>query len=215
MLSEFSLQEIQRIAPTTSAGDRACCHESSQGHLTVLVGEVSIVAHTELFYPVVQVGSEELHWVKVINPSDKPIQVQLLVSSKAEASDRLCQHVNKDLEEWAVCDALDLNVACGILENPSGVFSFAKGAVVEVVVEPHGEASLGPVVFRPPERCQWTGLLSLWNNLTQVEWVPLQGHGGSATLTFLDGEYPVDLLQLDFNATKVSMISGKVTTHCE
>ncbi|CAM6085490.1 unnamed protein product [Calypogeia fissa] len=208
--------DIERIAratnpqllPSAVTGDRVCCHESSQGHLTVSMGDLSIISHTELLYPVVQIGSEELHLVKVTNPSDKPLYIQLLVSTKAESKHLFLQNSGK--EEGHSSDFVDHNVACGSLEDSSRVFSFAHGAVVEVLVEPHGEATLGPVVFRPPEQCQWTGLLSLWNNLTQVEWVPLQGSGGSASLTILDGQAPVNLLQLDFNVTKTAMNSGGI-----
>ncbi|KAL2608461.1 hypothetical protein R1flu_027034 [Riccia fluitans] len=184
---------------STNTLDSDCCMETS-------MGELSILEQTELIYPPVQIDTEELLWLNVTNPSESRIYVQVFVGTSAEAGHRRCQRmdlypVDPSCFIGLVSDALDVKLKCDLF---SDVFLLAEGAVAEMIVEAHETVSLGPVIFRPTERFLWTGLLAVLNNLTTVEWVPLQGSGVSASLTFFEGDSPISLLQLDLNETQLN-----------
>ncbi|KAG6543644.1 hypothetical protein Mapa_014827 [Marchantia paleacea] len=191
----------ENLPPVDTPGS-VCCSEAS-------MGEVSILEQTELIYPLVQIGTEESLWLNVTNPSGGPIHVELVMGSISEASHRSCKHtdmfpVDPGCSLGVISNTPNRKMSCQDSDVTRDVFSMADGAVVEMIVEAHGTVSIGPVRFRPTERCLWTGLLSVVNNLTTAEWVPLQGSGGSGSLTFLDGDFPINLLQLDFNVTQSS-----------
>ncbi|KAL3676419.1 hypothetical protein R1sor_026367 [Riccia sorocarpa] len=187
---------------STDNPDGVCCLETP-------MGELSILDQTELVYPAVQIGTEEAFWVNVTNPSESRIHVEVFVGSSAEAGHRPCQRVDlypPSCSIGLVSDVPDVKLTCDLF---SDVFLLADGAVAEMTLEPHASVSLGPVIFRPTERCLWTGLVAVLNNLTTVEWVPLQGTGASASLAFFQGDSPISLVQLDLNDTQINpFLSG-------
>ncbi|OAE23745.1 hypothetical protein AXG93_4776s1300 [Marchantia polymorpha subsp. ruderalis] len=173
------------------------------------MGELSILEQTELIYPSVQIGTGASLWLNVTNPTGSSIHVEVVVGSTAEASHGSCKYmdlypVDPGCSLGVNMDTVNTEVSCQNSDVTRDVFSMAEGAAVEMIVEAYGTVSIGPVLFRPTKRCVWTGLLSVVNNLTTAEWVPLQGSGGSGSLTFVDGDFPIDLLQLDFNVTHSS-----------
>ncbi|KAG6543642.1 hypothetical protein Mapa_014825 [Marchantia paleacea] len=185
--------------PLVDTPDSVYCSETS-------MGELSILEQTQLIYPSVQIGMGESLWLNVTNPTGSPIHVEVVVGSTAEASHGSCKYmdlypVDPGCSLAVISDTVNREMSCQRSDVTRDVFSIAEGAAVEMIVEAYGTVSIGPVLFRPTERCVWTGLLSVVNNLTTAEWVPLQGSGGSGSLTFVDGDFPINLLQLDFNVT--------------
>ena len=67
-------------------------------------------------------------------------------------------------------------------------FSLGRHSVNEIVLPPYGVGALGPVMFRPSARRDFTGSLYIENSLTGLEEVKLHGSGGWENLVFVDDD---------------------------
>ncbi|CAM0871836.1 unnamed protein product [Alopecurus aequalis] len=76
-------------------------------------------------------------------------------------------------------------------------FSLGVTAITEAHLGPSSSALLGPIVFRPSNRCMWSSMLLIRNNLSGLEWLPLRAHGGWQSIALLEGPEPV--WKLEFN----------------
>ncbi|CAA7395771.1 unnamed protein product [Spirodela intermedia] len=143
---------------------------------------VSVLEHQELIFPTVQAGEHLSRWIKVRNPTQKPVLIQLMLNS-AVIVDR-CHTVDFPSEH-----------------KPLTGYGFlvAEGAVVEALVPPLGTAELGPVDFRSKGQCRWRSSALVRSNLSGVEWVLLRAAAGAPPLILLEGSKPVDELVFDLN----------------
>ncbi|XP_010268720.1 PREDICTED: uncharacterized protein LOC104605590 isoform X1 [Nelumbo nucifera] len=149
---------------------------------------MSVLDDHEILFPIVQVGTHCSKWITVKNPSQKPVIMQLLLNS-AIVIDQ-CKTPDESLQPSFSCSLL-LNDSI----TPRYGFSIADNAVTEAYVHPYGRALFGPIIFHPSHRCGWRSSVLIRNNLSGVEWLPLQGFGGSFSLALLEGSEPVQRLE--------------------
>ncbi|KVH92525.1 hypothetical protein Ccrd_005417 [Cynara cardunculus var. scolymus] len=154
---------------------------------------MSVLDDDEIIFPLVHVGSHQSKWISVLNPSDQPVVMQLLLNS-GEIIDE-CRGSDEVLQPPSSY-TLVLN---GYTTPSRYGFSVAGNAVTEAYVHPHGKAVLGPIVFCPSSRCAWRSSVLIRNNLSGVEWLSLRGSGGLLSLLLLDGSDPVRNIKLKHN----------------
>ncbi|XP_020586659.1 uncharacterized protein LOC110028930 isoform X2 [Phalaenopsis equestris] len=153
---------------------------------------MSVLEDQELLFPVVQVGSHYCKWISVHNPSQKPVLMQLLLNpgtiiDHCKSTDELSEHTF--LTKFSHIDSAEIRVG----------FSIAESAVTEALVHPQDSALFGPVIFLPSNRCMWRSSALIRNNLSGVEWFPLQAFGGSQSLVILEGSVPIFKLDFDLH----------------
>lgn len=154
---------------------------------------LSVLDDNEVIFPVVQVGGYWSHLITVKNPSIKPIVVQLVLNS-GEIVDKCNaepQHFRPPFSSFIINNKS---------MSPSRYgFSMAEGATTEAFIHPYGRASMGPIFFRPSNRCEWSSSLLIRNNLSGVEWLAVRGVGGLISLVLLEESETVHTL--DFKST--------------
>ncbi|KAJ9562250.1 hypothetical protein OSB04_007410 [Centaurea solstitialis] len=165
---------------------------------------MSVLEDDEIIFPLVHVGSHRSKWISVVNPSDQPVVMQLLLNSGEIINE--CRGSDEILQPSSSY-TLVLN---GQMTPSRYGFSIAADALTEAYVHPHGKAYLGPIVFRPSSRCAWRSSALVRNNLSGVEWVPLRGSGGLLSLLLLDGSDPVRNIKLKHNLPRSINRSMKV-----
>lgn len=165
---------------------------------------LSVLVQSEIMYPMIQIGTEGSKWFSVSNPSEQPVVMQLILSSEAVATQ--CKEDGEVWESWEpnhsylTANRLTTKITDDRDSHYTDVFFLPEYGVTEAKVHPHGKASFGPIFFHPPKRCVWTSSVFIKNNLSGVEWLPLQGAGGSVHLSFLEGSEPIQALH--FNVQK-------------
>lgn len=168
---------------------------------------LSVLVQSEIMYSMIQIGTEGSKWVNVSNPSEQPVVMQLILSSESVAAQ--CKEDGEVWENWEpnhpypTANKLTTKTTDDSGPHYTNVFFLPEYGVTEAKVHPYGKASFGPIFFRPSKRCVWTSSVFIKNNLSGVEWLPLQGAGGSVDLTFLEGSQPIQALH--FNVQKPSI----------
>lgn len=168
---------------------------------------LSVLVQSEIMYSMIQIGTEGSKWVDVNNPSEQPVVMQLILSSESVAAQ--CKEDGEVWESWELnhpyptANKLTTKTTDDSSPRYTNVFFLPEYGVTEAKVHPYGKASFGPIVFHPSKRCVWTSSIFIKNNLSGVEWLPLQGAGGSVDLTFLEGSQPIQALH--FNVEKPSI----------
>uniref|UniRef100_A0A0D9VQG5 Uncharacterized protein n=1 Tax=Leersia perrieri TaxID=77586 RepID=A0A0D9VQG5_9ORYZ len=161
---------------------------------------VSVLTDQELLFPIVQVGSQFSKWITVHNPSLEHASMQLVLNSEEIIGQ--CKTVN---------DACELTFSSRSPEVDSTEtrfgFSLSDAAVTEANVGPLESALLGPIVFRPSNRCMWSSMVLIRSDISGMEWLPLQAHGGRQSIVLLEESEPV--WKLEFNL--VSNVQNKST----
>lgn len=151
--------------------------------------DMSVLEEHEVLFPMVEIGTHHSQWITVKNPSHLPVVMQLILNS-GEIIDE-CRDLNGILQPSLVHNK-------DITPTRYG-FSIADSAVTEAYVHPYGKATFGPVLFQPSSRCWWKSSALVRNNLSGVEWLSLQGFGGSLSLSLFEGSNPVHRIEFDFN----------------
>lgn len=160
---------------------------------------MSVLDDHEIMFPMVHIGDHQSKWIRVVNPSEQPVVMQLLLNSgeiinECHGSDEILQ------------PSSSYNLVLNNHMTPMRYgFSIAQNALTEAYVHPHGIAVLGPIVFHPSNRCTWKSSALVRNNLSGVEWLSLRGLGGSVSLILLDGSDPVHTIELKHNYGKPFM----------
>ncbi|XP_071710897.1 uncharacterized protein [Rutidosis leptorrhynchoides] len=167
----------------------------SQGSKT----EMSVLDDQEVIFPIVHVGGHQSKWVKVVNPSDRPVIMQLLLHSGEIINE--CRGSDEILQPTSSYNLVLNNHMTPLRYG----FSIAQNALTEVYVHPHETAVLGPVVFHPSNCCTWISSALVRNNLSGVEWLSLRGSGGSVSLILLDRAGPVRTVKVKHNYDKPIM----------
>ncbi|KAK4754121.1 hypothetical protein SAY87_002225 [Trapa incisa] len=153
--------------------------------------ESSVLEDCKLLFSVVQIGDHLPKWIRVRNPSEHPVVMQLVLNSM-EVVDN-CQDPVDDLRP-----VLSANSIQHESTSPARYgFSLAGGAQTEAYVHPHSTASFGPIIFHPSNRCEWRSSTLIRNNLTGVEWVHLQGAGGSYSFALIEISKPVGIIEFN------------------
>ncbi|XP_073060480.1 uncharacterized protein [Primulina eburnea] len=150
---------------------------------------MSVLDDNELLFPMVHVGNYCSQWIAVKNPSQQPIAMQLILNSgevidKCRTSELL---LLPSSSKTFLSDKLSSPIRYG--------FSLADNAITEALIHPHGSAFFGPILFQPSNRCEWRSSALVRNNLSGVEWISLQGFGGSLSMVLLEESEPVQGLE--------------------
>ncbi|KAK1363829.1 hypothetical protein POM88_039390 [Heracleum sosnowskyi] len=151
--------------------------------------DMSVLEEHEVLFPMVEIGTHHSQWITLKNPSHLPVVMQLILNS-GEVIDE-CRDSNGILQHSVVHNK-------DITPKRYG-FSIADSAVTEAYVHPYGRATFGPILFQPSSRCWWRSSALIRNNLSGVEWLSLQGFGGSLSLALFEGSDPVHRIEFDFN----------------
>ncbi|CAH1421068.1 unnamed protein product [Lactuca virosa] len=168
-----------KVTETTKSDESVLGNWKSQG----TNNKMSILNNNkkELAFPIVHVNTHQSKYINVINPSNQPVIMQLLLNSGEIITN--CQKSDQILHPSSFLNSQ-------ITPSRYG-FSIPQHAVTEAYVPPHKKAILGPVLFHPSSRCEWKSSALVRNNLSGVEWVSLRGSGGSPGLVLLNGSDPV------------------------
>ncbi|XP_057487911.1 uncharacterized protein LOC130773959 isoform X1 [Actinidia eriantha] len=154
---------------------------------------MSVLDDYEVLFSMVQVGTYNSKWITVKNPSQLPVVMQLILNS-GEIIDE-CRKPDGLLQPSS-----SIGLVLGAYTAPiRHGFSIVEGALTEAFVHPHGTASLGPILFHPSNRCGWRSSALIRNNLSGVEWLSLQGFGGSFSLVLSEGPNPLQSLEFKLN----------------
>ncbi|KAJ7558689.1 hypothetical protein O6H91_04G051500 [Diphasiastrum complanatum] len=187
--------------------------------LPTLITQMGIPRLSGAFFQfsTVQVGREEMRYIRIRNPNPWPVSSQLLLYPRAEAVDCMC--VYRDAFDACVSEQSDQSIeftgdiSAGSTTNEKklhrNIFSIPKESVSYATLEAHGETFLGPILFRPPSSCIWSGIVIISNNVSGMEWLPLQGTGGFAHLTLCHNDVPVQSLFLPSNASNILALRSK------
>nr|XP_043618058.1 transmembrane protein 131 homolog [Erigeron canadensis] len=160
---------------------------------------MSVLIDHEVMFSMVHIGTHQSKWISVVNPSDQPVVMQLLLNSGEIINE--C-HGSEEILQPSSSYYLVLNDHMNPLRFG---YSIPQNAVTEAYVHPHEEAVLGPIVFHPSSRCAWKSSALVRNNLSGVEWLSLRGSGGLVSLMLLDGADPVHTIELKHNYGQPSM----------
>ncbi|XP_024521002.1 transmembrane protein 131 homolog [Selaginella moellendorffii] len=155
-----------------------------KGGLAANQNEPTLIPGQVLSFEMVQIGVKEKMWINIVNPTQEPILINLILNT--EAKSRNCKY----RANWFWQGHKPQ------VHRDSSVFAFDAGAVTEAIVQGGGKLQLGPLSFRTRQKCDWTGLLFVKNNFTGLEWIPIRGKGSSAGLVFLDGGSAVKKLSM-------------------
>ncbi|KAK9067083.1 hypothetical protein SSX86_014407 [Deinandra increscens subsp. villosa] len=151
---------------------------------------MSVLDDQEIIFPVVVIGNHHSRWIRVVNPSDQPVVMQLVLNSGEIISE--CEDSDESFQTSS-----SYTLVLNSHKTPSRYgFSVPHNALTEAYVHPHGKTVLGPVVFHPSGRCAWQSSALVRNNLSGVEWVSLHGSGGLVSLILHDGSDPVHTIEL-------------------
>lgn len=136
-----------------------------------------VLDNHEVLFPMVQIGNHHSKWITVKNPSQHPVLKQLILNFE-EIIDE-CRCID-GLVQLSSSRRLEFTrpTRCG--------FSVAESVVTEAFGHPHGRASLGPILFKPSDRCSWRSSALIRNNLSGIE-LSLRGFGGSLSLLLFEG----------------------------
>ncbi|XP_051140452.1 uncharacterized protein LOC127257917 isoform X2 [Andrographis paniculata] len=154
---------------------------------------ISVLYENELLFPMVLVGNYCSQWIAVRNPSKEPVVMQIILNS-GEVIDKC-----KTPEEPSQPSSSKILGGEKSVGPTSYGFSIANNAVTETVIHPYGTANLGPILFHPSHRCEWRSSVLIRNNLSGVEWLSLQGSGGTISLALLEENDPVHSLDFKLN----------------
>ncbi|GJV60823.1 putative transmembrane protein [Tanacetum coccineum] len=157
---------------------------------------MSVLDEQEVTFPMVHISTHQSKWISVVNPSDQPVVMQLLLNSGELINE--CRGSDENLQ---LPSSYPMVVNGHMTPSRYG-FSIAGNALTEAYVHPREKAVLGPIVFHPSSRCEWKSSVLVRNNLSGVEWLLLRGSGGSISLRLLDGSDPVHTVQLKHNYLK-------------
>uniref|UniRef100_A0A453IYQ3 Uncharacterized protein n=1 Tax=Aegilops tauschii subsp. strangulata TaxID=200361 RepID=A0A453IYQ3_AEGTS len=151
---------------------------------------ISVLTNHELLFPVVQIGSQFSEWITVHNPSQQHVTMQLVLNSEEIIGQ--CRTVNDECEHTFSSRSPEIDST----ETRFG-FSLGSKAITETYLGPLRSAVLGPIVFRPSNRCMWSSMALIRNNLSGLEWLPLRAPGGWQSIALLEG--PEAVWKLEFN----------------
>ncbi|KAJ8764392.1 hypothetical protein K2173_006132 [Erythroxylum novogranatense] len=161
---------------------------------------MSVLDDQELLFSMVEIGNRAPKWIIVKNPSQKPVVMQLIL------------HSGEIIEDCRTDGILRPSFSNSLLHtklNASTRYGFLmeESSLTEAIVHPYGKAALGPILFHPSSRCGWRSSALIRNNLSGVEWLPLQGFGGSVSLLLLEGSVPVQEIGFSLNFTILDTFS--------
>uniref|UniRef100_J3LKR4 Uncharacterized protein n=1 Tax=Oryza brachyantha TaxID=4533 RepID=J3LKR4_ORYBR len=164
--------------------------------------EISVLTDQELLFPIVQVGSQYSKWIAVHNPSLEHASMQLVLNSEEIIGH--CKTINDACEHTFSSRSPEVDST----ETRFG-FSLSDATITEANVGPLERALLGPIIFRPSNCCMWSSMVLIRSNISGMEWLPLEAHGGRQSIVLLEESEPVWKLEfnLDSNVQNKSTVS--------
>ncbi|EEC74649.1 hypothetical protein OsI_10299 [Oryza sativa Indica Group] len=151
---------------------------------------ISVLTDQKMLFPIVQVGSQFSKWITVHNPSLEHASMQLVLNSEEIIGQ--CKTINDACEHTFSSRSPEVDST----ETRFG-FSLSDAAITEASVGPLESALLGPIIFRPSNQCMWSSMVLIRSNISGMEWLPLQAHGGRQSIVLLEESEPV--WKLEFN----------------
>ncbi|KAL9241554.1 hypothetical protein vseg_015656 [Gypsophila vaccaria] len=156
-----------------------------------------VLGDHELLFPMVPLDRHFTKSITIKNPSQQPVTVQLILNSGETVNN--CKLDNNHIPSLSPSNLIHYDSAS---QSRYG-FSMTENTVTEAFLHPYGMATLGPIIFHPSNRCEWTSSALIRNNLSGVEQLSLRGFGGLYSLVLLEGS---ELKQkLDFNMNLPSL----------
>uniref|UniRef100_A0A0E0K9T6 Uncharacterized protein n=1 Tax=Oryza punctata TaxID=4537 RepID=A0A0E0K9T6_ORYPU len=196
--SIVEVKGLQHMKPTITraykADDTVLRRWRSHGTRT----GISVLTDQKMLFPIVQVGSQFSKWITVHNPSLEYASMQLVLNSEEIIGQ--CKTINDACEHTFSSRSPEVDST----ETRFG-FSLSDAAITEASVGPLESALLGPIIFRPSNQCMWSSMVLIRSNISGMEWLPLQAHGGRQSIVLLEESEPV--WKLEFNL--VSDIQNK------
>jgi hypothetical protein len=144
----------------------------------------------------VQVGGVAFESIDITNPSDHPLEVEIILGVRRPVSEAQSDEDGSYLD-GAIAE-------CGMEVQAGGGASFAlmADAVVHAILAPREEKLFGPIALRPTKQgVESHASLFLHNNLTLLEEIELIAEGGSGVLGFRDGDAPLKEVRLELNGS--------------
>ncbi|KAL3633913.1 hypothetical protein CASFOL_022675 [Castilleja foliolosa] len=177
------------VADTPETDELTIRNWKSQATLSTM----SILDKNELLFPTVLVGNYSSQYITVKNQCSKPVAIQLILNS-AQLIDN-CRIPEMLLQPSSSNTLVGNNSMAPIRYG----FSIPKDAITEAFIHSNSIANLGPILFQPSNRCEWRSSALIRNNLSGVEWLSLQGFGGSLSLVLHEGYGVVQSLEFNLN----------------
>ncbi|TKV97797.1 hypothetical protein SEVIR_9G518500v4 [Setaria viridis] len=201
--SMLQIEDLHNVKPTIMRAVKADDTILRQWRSHGTSDGISILMDHEIMFPIVQIGSQFSKWIKVHNPSLEHAAMQLVVNSE-EIIDQ-CKTVTDVCELTFSSKSPEINST----ETRFG-FSLSDVAITEAHVGPSETALLGPIVFRPSNRCMWSSMVLIRNNLSGVELLPLRAYGGRQSIVLLEESKPA--WKLEFNlGSNIQNVQNKST----
>ncbi|XXG61049.1 hypothetical protein AAC387_Pa04g2802 [Persea americana] len=170
---------------------------------------MSVLEEDIVLFPTVKVRTHSSRRISVSNPSGKPVVMQLVLNAGAIVDQ--CRDSDESLEH-----TLSTSFVCNDSMVARDGFAIDETAITEAYVPPYGKALLGPIIFSPSNRCVWRSSALIRNNLSGVEWLHLQGFGGSISLLLLEGSEPIRNLEFNFDLPiPINVSSPELSFHME
>ncbi|CAL4921150.1 unnamed protein product [Urochloa decumbens] len=188
--SMLQIEDLHNVKPTITRAVKADDTILRQWRSHGTRDRISVLMDHEMMFPVVQIGSQFSKWIKVHNPSLEHAAIQLVVNSD-EIIDQ-CKTVTDVCELTFSSKSPEINST----ETRFG-FSLSDAAITDAHVGPSETALLGPIVFRPSNRCMWSSMVLIRNNLSGVEMLPVWAYGGRQSIVLLEESKPA--WKLEFN----------------
>ncbi|KAL0481405.1 hypothetical protein AKO1_012685 [Acrasis kona] len=154
---------------------------------TMVMPELAI--ERTLTFKVTPIGNTVQKFVKIENPSDHPISVQLILGN-----DALARFLNRKSD---IVNKLHVTSNPGYTE-----FHLHKEGRHNAVVAPHKQIELGPITFSPRQRLS-EAILYVRNNLTLYDMIQLRGIGGDGAIVFEDQGTELFTLQFDISESNL------------
>jgi hypothetical protein len=155
-----------------------------------------------------RVGTSRDLYVKIKNPSTKPIRIQRILIGDASLATLLSQYGRNDtgpVDESKIRDKWDellFNTTTkGSKESETREKEFTlsrKRLGVGVIIPGHSEWNLGPISYTPKTIHRTDAYVYVMNNLTFVDWISFSGVGGTGRLVF---SAPPDMSNVNMNDT--------------
>eukprot|EP00930_Biecheleria_cincta_P056834 TRINITY_DN4286_c2_g1_i1.p1 TRINITY_DN4286_c2_g1~~TRINITY_DN4286_c2_g1_i1.p1 ORF type:complete len:2040 (+),score=417.86 TRINITY_DN4286_c2_g1_i1:269-6121(+) len=171
-----------------------------------------VIQEPTLTFDLTQVGASKSRSLLVHNPSDSLLMLQLIfltcgrqtpnARSNADAARANSSSSTKSSSSSSAGALPSQDVSVAASADCEGSRAFHLGPELEGKVwqlEPHGELSLGPIIFEPLHHTSYRSTLYVRNNLTALHKVELTGHGGSSRLVFPERVLEFNLTIADFD----------------
>jgi hypothetical protein len=159
-----------------------------------------LTSERQLQFKLTPINTFAQRFVKLKNPSDKPISVQLILGNDALAKFLNRRDKDKAKKNGEAQPKLSVSSNQGYTD-----FQLHKEGRHTGVIQPNRHLELGPIVFVAQRRLS-EAVLYIRNNMTLYDMIQLRGTGGDGSIGFEDEG--VEVISLDFNIPEASIMQA-------